>query len=123
MKTLLLLSTLLISGKSIACSCIETFKTPYAHTIAKNAVVEKGYEALDSKVIKYKPTVTDRFFARNEMWNSCAGKLAGKPIHYCTEKFRGEVKVEVKSRNCFVIVKVNRKKYSYKSKIVKNTCN
>lgn len=122
MKILILLTTLFFGLQAFACTCEETYKTPYADEIAIIALKKIGLEATfkDLTVIKYYPTFADRMSAKRP--TSCSGTLAGEPIHLCTEQFTGIYEAVFSNLNCKATVKVWRKKTSYKYQILDNTC-
>lgn len=122
MKTILLMTLLILSAStSYACSCLNEFSTPSAEAIAAKTVENLGLQVGSMDIVKYVPTVKDRL-TKLDAEGNCSGKLAGQPVHFCTERFNGNIKVSIKKKNCFVLLKVLRLKDTFNSKVLENTC-
>ncbi|MDA8793425.1 hypothetical protein N9N67_09270 [Bacteriovoracaceae bacterium] len=128
----LIITTSLFTTNVFACSCEFTYNTPQPYEIANftaKSIVGQELEIYDSEVVEYKQTVEEYIYgigkSDKEFKNGgseCKTLIAGKKALLCTEKFRGTLKTTFVDNDCYMLIKVKRRKNNYSSKIIKNTC-
>jgi len=133
MKKLMIGLLLTTSISTFACSCDFTgieFKTPYGDEIVEMRLKKMGFTVKDSEEVAYYPTLLEHIiysrlhFDKEKDQTSCDYETPdGKFQHHCEQGYHAKLKVTVNEKDdCHIIMKVKRKKRSYSSKILKNTC-